>query len=68
MRARAIGSVWMAWIGVLGALSHGLAAILVAGLGLLQFRVLFPGVVLLALWLVLAALWPRRMRVEGGGT
>jgi hypothetical protein len=60
---RALGSRWISWIGVLGALCHGLAAILVAGLGLDQFRILFPGVVLLALWLVLAALWPRRARV-----
>ena len=60
---RALGSRWISWIGVLGALSHGLAAILVAGLGLDQFRILFPGVVLLALWLVLASLWPRRSHV-----
>ncbi len=59
-RDRALGSAWIAWIGIVGALAHGAAAPLVAGLGLDQFRVLFPGVGLLAIWAVLAAVWPIR--------
>jgi hypothetical protein len=59
-RDRALGSPWIAWIGILGAAAHGMAGLFGAGFRLRQFAVLFPGVVLLALWLVLAALWPIR--------
>lgn len=59
-RDRAMASPWIAWIGVLGATAHGLAAPLVVLFGIEQARVLFPMVVLLALWFVLAAVWPLR--------
>lgn len=58
MRERAMGSVWFVWIGVIGTLANAAAPILVVGFGLMQFRVLFIFMVGVALWLVLAALWP----------
>lgn len=60
MRDRALGSPWIAWIGILGALAHGAAGPLVVAFGIGQAAALFPMVILLAIWLVLAALWPIR--------
>jgi cytochrome bd-type quinol oxidase subunit 2 len=59
-RERAAGSWWIAWLGVIGATAHGLAAPLVVLSGDTRFAILFPGIALLALWMVLAALWPVR--------
>ncbi len=59
-RERTLASPWIAWLGVFGAVAHGAAPPLVVGFGLGQFRILFPCVMLLALWFVLAAFWPRR--------
>lgn len=68
-RARAAGSPWIGWLGILGATAHGLAAPLVAGLGLVTARILFPMLLLFALWLVLAAVWPARApRPEPAGS
>lgn len=58
MRERAIGSVWIVWIGVIGTLANAAAPILVVTFGLLQFRVLFAFMVGIGLWLLLAAVWP----------
>ena len=60
-RDRALGSPWIAWLGVLGALAHGAAPPLVQLAGLPWARLLFPMVMLLAAWLVLAAVWPLRL-------
>jgi hypothetical protein len=62
-RERTLGSRWIAWIGVLGAAAHGAAPPLVVGLGDERFRILFPMVVLFALWMLLTALWPVRAAV-----
>ncbi len=59
-RERSVGSRWIAWLGVTGATAHGLAAPLVVLSGDVRFAILFPGIALLALWMVLAALWPAR--------
>jgi hypothetical protein len=59
-RERSVGSRWIAWLGVIGATAHGLAAPLVVLSGDTRFAILFPGIALLALWIVLAALWPAR--------
>jgi hypothetical protein len=59
-RERVAGSWWIAWLGVIGATAHGLAAPLTILSGDTRFAVLFPGIALLALWLVLAAVWPAR--------
>ena len=61
-RQRVIGSPWIAWLGILGALMHGAAGLLVAGFRLDWARVLFPGLGLLALWLILAGVWPTATR------
>jgi hypothetical protein len=64
-RQRAMGSRWIAWTGVLGALGHGIAPL--AGLtGVPWARSLFPAVVGLAIWLILVGLWPRRLPVAVG--
>ena len=60
MRARALGSPWIAWLGVAGVLAHGAAAPLVILLEIEGARILFPLVLFFALWLILAALWPVR--------
>jgi hypothetical protein len=58
-RERILGSPWIAWMGVLGAAGHGIAAPLVVALGIEQARVLFPLITALAIWLVLAGVWRR---------
>jgi hypothetical protein len=59
-RDRALGSWWIAWLGIAGVVAQGAAGLFVAGFGLDQLRILFPGIALFALWTVLAALWPAR--------
>ena len=59
-RDRSLASPWVSWIGILGAAAHGLSAPLVVGLRINQAGILFPLLMLLALWFVLAGLWPRR--------
>ena len=58
MRDGAVGSRWIAWPGILGAAAHGLSAPLAVGLGMEGARILFPMIVGLALWFVLAAVIP----------
>lgn len=59
-RERVIGSRWITWMGILGAVMHGMAPPLVVGLGLTNFAFLFPGVVLFALWELIATFLPAR--------
>jgi hypothetical protein len=61
-RERALGSRWISWIGVIGAVGHGVAAPLTVLTAIPWARRLFPAVVALALWMLLAALWPRRSK------
>lgn len=63
-RDRSLGSPWIAWLGILGALAHGAAAPLVVGFEIQWAEILFPFLMLLALWLLLAALWPLRRTAE----
>ena len=58
MRERAIGSPWIVWIGVIGTLANGVAPILVGLLGWQEARILFAFMIGIAIWLLLAALWP----------
>lgn len=58
-----LGSRWIAWIGIIGALGHGAAAPLVVGFDKLWARSLFPLIVLLALWFLLVGCWPRTKRM-----
>lgn len=62
MRDHVIGSPWIGWLGIAGALANGLAPVLVVLLKIEAARILFPLVLLLALWLILAGLWPLRAR------
>jgi len=59
-RDRSLGSGWIGWLGIAGALGHGAAAPLAIVLGVPWARMLFPLIVLLALWFVLAGIWPLR--------
>lgn len=63
VRDRTLGSRGIAWLGILGATAHGLSAPLVVGFGILEAAVLFPMLMALALWAVLAAVWPPRPRI-----
>ena len=58
MRERAIGSPWIVWIGVIGTLANGIAPILVGLLGWQEARILFAFMIGIAIWLLLAAVWP----------
>jgi hypothetical protein len=55
-----LGSPWIAWIGILGALAEGLAAPAVLLTEIPWAPILFPLFLLFAIWLILAALWPLR--------
>jgi hypothetical protein len=59
-----LGSHWIGWLGIAGALGHGAAAPLTIVLEIPWAHLLFPLVILLALWLVLASVWSRRSRVH----
>lgn len=59
VRDRTLGSAWIAWLGILGATAHGLAAPLVVGLDV-PAHFLFALLTLFALWAVIAGLWPAR--------
>jgi hypothetical protein len=61
-RERSVGSPWISWFGILGAAAHGAAAPLVVTFGLERARILFPMVLLFAVWCVLAAFWPSRAK------
>jgi hypothetical protein len=47
---------WAAPLGIAGAIGHGLSAPLVVGLNIEAARVLFPMIVLVAIWLVIVAI------------
>jgi hypothetical protein len=58
VRERAIGSPWIVWIGVIGTVANGIAPILVVLAGWAEARILFVFMVGIAIWLLLAAVWP----------
>ena len=64
-RDRTLGSPWIAWLGILGALAHGAAAPLVILFEIQRAAILFPFLMLLALWQLLTALWPLRIAAVG---
>ena len=59
-RDRLLGSWWIAWLGIAGAIGHGLAGPLVVVWGLEWARDLFVMIVLVAVWMMAAAAWPAR--------
>ncbi len=66
MRERAIGSPWIVWIGIIGTLANGIAPILVGGFGWMEARILFAFMIGVAMWLLLAAVWPSSVRARVG--
>jgi hypothetical protein len=64
-RDRVLGSRWIAWLGILGALGWGAATPLAVVLEVAWAGILFPMVILLAAWLVLAAAWPSAVSRRG---
>lgn len=64
-RDRVLGSPWISWLGILGLVAHGLAAPLVVAGGFIGARILFPMLMLTAIWLLLAAFWPVRDPAPG---
>lgn len=65
-RDRVLAPRWLAPLGVLGALAHGASVPLVL-LGVPWAGVLFPLLMLLALWIILSGIWPARWGVVPGG-
>lgn len=57
-RDEVLGSRWIAWLGIGGAIGHGLAGPLVVIWNVGWARALFPLIVLVALWYVAAACLP----------
>ncbi len=61
-RERVLGSNWISWIGVTGCIGHGLAGPLTVVWGIPWAPILFPLIVLVAVWGILAGVWPSRAR------
>ncbi len=65
-RERSLGSLWIGWIGMLGAAAHGVV------MWLVMFEIgwgglLFPlAAISLSLWFILAGVWPVRRSVPSG--
>lgn len=62
MRERALGSRWIGWLGIVGAVAHLAVMPLVFLLRIPEFGILFPMIMFMALWFTLAGLWPVRAR------
>lgn len=60
MRERSLGSKWIGWIGIAGVAAHGVAPPLVLLTELPWARLLFPMIVLFAVWSMIAAVLPQR--------
>ena len=63
-KERALGSPWIAPVGILGAAAHGASAPLVVAFDVPGAGVLFPLLMLVALWALVAAFWPARVSLE----
>jgi len=59
-RERVVGSRWIAWLGIAGIAAYSAAPPLVVAFHVPGAGVLFPLLMLFALWLILAAVWPGR--------
>lgn len=63
-RERSLGSLWIGWLGVIGAAAHGSVMWLVVVFGVPGAGILFPIAALaISLWFVLAGVWPTRTSV-----
>lgn len=61
-RDRSLASPWISWIGIVGLLGHGAAAPLTIVFQIAWAPLLFPLLMLFALWTLLAGVWPLRSR------
>jgi hypothetical protein len=59
-RERALGNLWVAWIGVAGALAHGTAGFFTVAVESEFARQLFPLIMLLMTWALIVGLLPAR--------
>jgi hypothetical protein len=59
-RERALGNPWVAWIGVAGALAHGVAGFFTVAFDSEATRALFPLIMLVMVWALIVALMPER--------
>jgi alkylhydroperoxidase/carboxymuconolactone decarboxylase family protein YurZ len=57
-KEHALGSPWIAPVGILGAVAHGASAPLVVAFNVQGAASLFPLLMLIALWALVAAFWP----------
>jgi hypothetical protein len=63
-RERSLGSLWIGWLGVIGAAAHGSVMWLVIVFGVPGTGILFPIAALaISLWFLLAGVWPTRTPV-----
>lgn len=60
LRDGLLGKPWIAWLAVVGAAAHGAAAPLVVGFGIQKADILFPFLLLCAVWLLFVALSRQR--------
>lgn len=64
-RERRLGSPWIGWIGIIGAVSYGAVMWLAFVFEIAGTGILFPiAHLLVPLWFILAGLWPRRSTVD----
>jgi hypothetical protein len=63
VRDGAVGSRWIAWLGVIGVFAYGLGPAMTVGVGE-GWRWLFPAIMGLSIWLMLAAVWRVRSGVK----
>lgn len=64
-RDRLLGSPWIGWIGMLGAVAHGVVMFLIL-MEIFWSPILFPiSVISLSIWFVLSGLWPVRQSAAG---
>ncbi len=64
-RERTLGSPWISWLGLVGAVAHGSVMWLVVVLQVNGAGILFPIYALsLSLWFILAGIWPTRQPAE----
>lgn len=61
MQERVVGSPWIVWLGLIGAVTHVLVMPLVYVFEIWWSPILFPMILALALWLVFSAVWPARV-------
>jgi len=66
MQTRELGSPWIGWLGLLGAVAHGIVMLLVYPLGIGEAGILFPvAAITIAAWFILAGVWKGPRTADG---